>query len=137
MSIRVVVDSSVAYKWYYRNDELGVEIADELLADHLAGRVILAAPTTLPVELANALRYSALQPERVSEIIDLIGAARIQLFHTSTEALRRAAKLAFEHNISIYDALFLALAEELGCPLVTADRKAFEGIDSPVEIRLL
>ena len=41
-----------------------VEIADELLADHLAGDVVLSAPTTLPIELANALRYSGL-PERV------------------------------------------------------------------------
>ena len=37
----------------------------------------------------------------------------------------------------IQRALFLALAEQLDCPLVTADRKAFTGIDSPVEIRLI
>jgi predicted nucleic acid-binding protein len=39
--------------------------------------------------------------------------------------------------MSIYDALFLALAEELDCPLITADRKAFADIDTPVEIRLI
>lgn len=137
MSIQIVVDSSVAYKWHYRNDEPGVEIADALLTDHLAGRVVLSAPTTLPVEIANALRYSGLPPERVSEIIDLIGAAQIHLFHPTTKTLQRAADLAFRHGMSVYDALFLELAEHLRCPLYTSDRKAFARIDTPVEIRLI
>lgn len=137
MSVHVVIDSSVAYKWYYRNDEPGVEIADELLTDQLAGRVVLAAPITLPVELANSLRYSGLSSEQVSEIIDLIDAARIQLFHTPAATLQRAAELAFEHGMSVYDALFLELAEHLRCPLYTSDRKAFAGIKTPVDIRFV
>jgi len=137
VSIQSVIDSSVAYKWHYRNDEPGVDIADALLADHVEGNVVLAAPTTLTVEIANALRYSGLSPERVSEIIDLIGAAQIHLFHPSTETLRRAADLAFQHGMSVYDALFLELAERLGCPLYTSDRKTFARIDTPVEIRLV
>lgn len=137
MSIQVVVDSSVAYKWHYRNDEPGVETADALLADHLAGRVQLTAPTTMPVETANALRYSNLTPERVAEIIELIGAARIHLFHTSTSTLVHAAELASKHGMSVYDALFLELAERLQCPLYTADRKAFADLDTTVDIRLI
>ncbi len=137
MSIQVVIDSSVAYKWHYRNDEPGVEIADALLADHVAGDIVLVAPTTLTVEIANALRYSGLPPQRVSEIIDLIGATQIHLFHPSTGTLLRAADLAFEHEMSVYDALFLELAQQLRCPLYTSDRKAFGGIETPVEIRLV
>ncbi len=137
MSDLAVIDSSVAYKWHYRNDEVGVEVADALLADHLIGRVILSAPTTLPVEIANALRYSGQPSVRVSEIIDLIGAAQIHLYHPSTETLLRAADLAFAHGTSVYDALFLELAERLRCPLYTSDRRAFARIETPVEIRLV
>jgi len=137
MSIQVVIDSSVAYKWHYRNDEPGVEIADEMLSDHLAGRVVLSAPTTMPIEIANTLRYSGLPAERVSEIIDLLGAAAIHLFHPSTETLLRATHLAFKHGMSVYDALFLELAERLRYPLYTSDRRAFTNVDTPVDIRLL
>lgn len=137
MNVRVVIDSSVAYKWHYRNSEPGIRVADELLTDHLAGRAVLTAPTTLPVEIANALRYSGLSQERVGEIIDLLGAARIHLVHASTKNLQRATELAFEHGISVYDALFLELAEHLQCPLYTSDRKAFAKIDTPVDIRFV
>jgi len=137
VSIQVVVDSCVAYKWYYRNDEPGVDAAEELLADQLAGRVVLAAPTTLPIELANALRHSELPTAQVTEIIDLIDAVRIQLFHVTTGSLKKAAELALAHNLSVYDAVFLELARELRCPLITSDRRAFGDIDGGVEIRFI
>jgi predicted nucleic acid-binding protein len=91
----------------------------------------------MPIEIANALRYSGLPAERVSEIIDLVGAAAIHLFHPSTETLLRATHLAFTHGMSVYDALFLELAERLQCPLYTSDRRAFTNLDTPVDIRLL
>lgn len=137
MSIQIVVDSCVAYKWFYRDDEPGLEAADALIQAHADGHIILAAPTTLPVELSNALRYSRLPEDRVLEIVDLVEAANVMLYFTSADRLKQAMALALRHDISIYDALFLQLAAELDCPLVTADRRAFAGIDTPVEIRLL
>ncbi|MGB4594103.1 MAG: type II toxin-antitoxin system VapC family toxin [Coriobacteriia bacterium] len=137
MSIQIVVDSCVAYKWFYRDDEPGLEAADALLQAHLDGHIILAAPTTLPVELCNTLRYSRLPEDQVLEILDLIDAANIMLYFTSNDRLKGATTLALRHNLPVYDALFLQLAEELECPLVTADSRAFAGIDTPVEIRLL
>lgn len=137
MSIQVVVDSSVAYKWFYREGETGLDEADELLHDHREGRAVISAPITLPSELCNALRHSLMSPERAMETIELIGDARIHLYHTDTRSLLRATSLAFEHDLTVYDALFLALAEELNCPLVTADRRAFGRIETDVEIRLL
>lgn len=137
MSIHAVVDTSVAYKWFYRDDEPGVAEADALLEAHLHGRLMLAAPTTLPVEMANALRYSGRALERVTGIIALLDDAHIQLFHPGTDDLQDAVRLAVEHDISIYDALFLALACKLGCPLVTSDRKAFARPGLPGEIHLI
>lgn len=137
MSATVVIDSSVAYKWFYRDDEPGIDIAEQLLTDQMEGRVLLAAPATLPVELANALRYSGLTADRTLEILDLIDAVNIQLHGVTKRRIARAVALAFAHGMSVYDALFLELAEHLSCPLVTSDRRAFEGVEAGVDIRLV
>ena len=137
MSIQVVVDSCVAYKWFYKENEVGLEEAEELLQSHLDGTRIISAPTILPVEIANTLLSSGLPLEQTDEILDLLESARLHLYYTGTRQLQRASALAREHRLAVYDALFLALAEELDCPFITADRKAFAGIDTPVEIRLI
>ncbi len=137
MSVSVVVDTSVAFKWFVQAGEDSVEKAFALLADQAAGLHTLTAPASLPVELANALRYSKHQPDDVLDALENLDLSHVELFEPTSERLHAGGVLAYRHGLSIYDALFLALAEELRCPLVTADRRAFARIDSPIEIRLL
>ena len=111
--------------------------AEDLLEDHLTGARELIAPATLPVELANALRYSPMQLATVVEITSEFDLAHIGLFSCTSARLSSAVGLAFEHGITVYDALFLALAIERECPLLTADRKAFGNLTSLTEIRIL
>lgn len=133
-----VVDSSVAYKWICAHDECGVEAANALLDAHETGAILLAAPDTLYVELANVVRNSPyFDVDESVAIVEEIGRFDVELMPSTPTRLSKALQLAYAHDLAIYDALFLQLAIELDCPLVTADRKAFLGIDSPVEIRLL
>jgi predicted nucleic acid-binding protein len=138
MVSRAVVDSSVAFKWLCPHDEYGVAEAAHLLDDHRAGDVVLTAPGAFLVELANAVRCSHhFTPEETLITIEELGSLAIDVAEATAERLAAAAGLSYRHRISLYDALFLQLAQELDCPLVTADRRAFAGIDAPVEIRLL
>lgn len=138
MNNPIVVDTSVAFKWLVSSNEESVQHAQRLLDIARAGACVLAAPSTLPVELANALRYSRrLEPEQTLSLIEQVAALGIELFPSSAQRVREATALAYHHDMTVYDALFLQLAMELGCPLVTADRRAFAGIDTSIEIRLL
>jgi predicted nucleic acid-binding protein len=137
MSDFVVVDSSVAYKWLHPEGEDHVTEALGYLWQHRDGEVVVVAPDTLFVEIANALRNSKLQPAETLDLIDALVSLTIETFESDAKRLRAAAVLSYRHRISVYDALFLALAEELGCPLVSADHRAFGQVDSGVEIRLL
>lgn len=138
MSAPVVVDTSVAYKWLHALGENHVSEAVDLLHRHVAGELILIAPSIMSAEVANALRWNPhLAPADVVEIIGHLEAVDVHLVDVTYSRLRTATDLAYRHNLSVYDALFLQLAEELECPLVTADRRAFAGIDTSVEIRLL
>jgi predicted nucleic acid-binding protein len=133
-----VIDSSVVSKWLHAFGEDHVEAAVDLLRAHISGDVMLVAPSHMPAEISNSLRWKKdLGVDVVDELISDLEAIEVGLFQTTYGRIQKATALAYRHATSVYDALFLALAEELDCPLVTADRRAFEGIDTSVEIRLL
>jgi predicted nucleic acid-binding protein len=44
----------------------------------------------------------------------------------ATPLLKRAARLGRELGLTFYDASFIALAAELDCPYITADRRLYE-----------
>jgi predicted nucleic acid-binding protein len=134
----VVIDSSVAYKWLRSEREDSVAEALALAERVIEGDMELIAPATMPVELANAIRYAGLPEDATAALVEEIASFPIVLYDTDAERLQRATELALLHHLTVYDALFLQLAEELGGPLVTADRRAFAGVHAEgVEIRLL
>lgn len=133
-----VVDSSVSHKWLCQHGEHCFEQAFEVLWSHRLGELTLVAPAILHIELTNSLRYSKyLTEDDTLGLIDALDELDIELIESTPQRLAAAARFSYRHHISIYDALFLALAEELRCPLITADCEAFAGIDTPVEIRLI
>lgn len=119
----VCVDSSVALKWFCSDDESSVDEAVELFADHAAGRLTLVAPAHLPAEVLNALacrpRVSA---DRLAIAAEGLAESGIIFPAWDCALLTDAARLARTHRLTIYDALFPALATQLQCELVTADK---------------
>jgi len=134
----VVVDSSVVFKWLARVGESGADEARDLLTEQRSGNLLLTAPTLLHIELANSLRNCRhLCEEETAIAVEELDSFHVVLLGPTPARLAAATRLSYRHGMSIYDALFLALAEELHCPLVTADRRAFARIETEVEIRLL
>jgi predicted nucleic acid-binding protein len=117
----LVVDSSVAVKWFLSETEPHVDRALTLLESHLAERVRLEAPDHLRLEVLSALLHRGLTPDEVQSVAVMLDGFRLSWHRTSAPLAASAADIASRHGLTFYDATFAALALELDAELVTAD----------------
>jgi len=128
----LVVDASVATKWLL-TDEEHVDRARLILQHFAEGKTQIVAPAHLRYEVPSAItaatvgRRSRLSPEEGKEAIDEFLELGLQTVETD-ELIRAAYPLVHQHGCSFYDALYLALAQDLGVPLVTADRQFYQRV---------
>jgi predicted nucleic acid-binding protein len=118
--MRVVLDASALAKWFLVEEE---SREMRLLRDKIIGSEIEAhVPSLVFVELANLLRYSrGLTPGDVAE--GVVAAMSIGLVvHDFVEVLGEAVSIAFEKGLTVYDSIYVALAERLDAVLVTYDK---------------
>lgn len=118
----VIVDSSVAFKWFSTDGETRVTEALDLLGDHEVGDILLVVPAHLPAEVLNGLRYSSLEPAEVTLAASALSRFELVTVPLTSQLTQLAVELAFTHDLTIHDALFPALAMLLDAELVTADR---------------
>lgn len=135
---QLVLDTSVAVK-FYLPEELDDEAA-RLLEAAESGAVEFSAPSTLQPEFFNALwqrrRRGELSLEKVREgWADFVSDDPAAIYATE-DLMPRAAEIVFESEAIVYDALFLALAEETGTVMVTADRKLLRALKDTEFVRL-
>jgi len=113
----IVVDASVVIK-VLLNTPAGVRVAERLFAD---GET-LHAPHLLDLEVAQVLRRYALSAEldaaRDAQVLEDLAALPLSRYPHDV-LLPRIWEL--QHNVTAYDAAYVALAEALAAPLVTRD----------------
>ncbi len=119
----VVVDASVVAKWYI--PEQDHEVARALRDDYLNGRHDLFAPTLLPYEVINALKYSGhYEGDRLVEASSTIIEYGIEL--VGYAEVGPVATVANELAITLYDAAYLALADTTEGTVYTADSQLLD-----------
>lgn len=119
-----VFDASVAVKWVLPESH-----ADQALA-LLRDVPMLHAPAHWMAEAANvlwasvAIRHELKEDELAERLAFLVG---VPVAVTALpNLLADAVAMALALQVTVYDALYLALAEELDLPFVTADQKLFK-----------
>jgi predicted nucleic acid-binding protein len=121
-----VVDASVATKWLLR-DEANVAQADELLERCYTRKLLLVSPQQIDVEVAAALRRAALNG-RISHstaeqlLYEWLNEIHPRLYIApNAPFLPLALARALALGITLFDALYVVIAEEAGISLVVAD----------------
>jgi predicted nucleic acid-binding protein len=127
--MKYVLDSSVAFKW-----EVAEPLSDKanLLRDDYRNAIHeLFAPDFFPLELAHALTRA----ERQGRIA--VGEAKVfwsdamttvPVLYPSLPVATRAIDISSQLRIGVYDSLYVALAEQEKCELVTADDKLVNNV---------
>ncbi len=119
MRVSLVLDASAIVKWFVEEDESSEMRRIRDL--YLKGRVVIHIPSLLLIELANALRYvKGLTPTDVANAVEALRALRLNIVD-DTEVLEEAIETAFNTGITVYDAIYVALAKTTDSKLVTYD----------------
>jgi predicted nucleic acid-binding protein len=126
--VNVVVDASVAIKWFVP-ESLSDE-ADGLLG----GGDALFAPDFLLIEFGHIIWKKV----RLGELARADGDAALAALRNgpvglvgTTPLVERALRLAHEIEHPLYDCLYLATAEAVGATVATADRGFFDRCSRP------
>lgn len=127
----IVVDSAAVV------DALtAVEGSEELRAD--LAHEELHAPTLIDFEVVSALRGLTLggdlSAERAVDLLTDFDDLRIERWPAEDAFRRRAFQL--RHNLSAYDAAYVALAEALDCTLLTRDARLARSSGHSVRIEV-
>lgn len=123
MNAWVVPDTSVVIKWF-RQGEILAEQALALRSAYVGGSVGISVPTLLVYELANVLRYKDdLTTGQVEEAVQSLFDMGLKWNPPAAETLCRAVEMARHHDVTVYDAVFAAVAESAEAVFVTADER--------------
>ncbi len=118
----IVVDSSVVAKWVLPEPDSAQ--AQQLITDAAAAGDRLIVLDLVFVEVGNAIWKSHRQRQMTTDKARRAHGMLMKLpVHVETAAprLADALEIAMQYDRAVYDALFVALAVDVGAPAVTAD----------------
>ena len=123
----IVLDASVVVKWF--SEEEYTDKALEIRERIRMGGERVVVPDLLLYELANALKYNpSFDANDVSDALTSIFDMDVDIVTPIPEIINSAVTLAFEHNITVYDAFYLALAKEIEFTFITADGRLYKRV---------
>lgn len=126
----IIIDASVVLKWHLVDEEFS-EKALRLLENYVSDKLNLTAPSLLEYEVANGLiiakRKGRVDDPTILKALNGFEALNIELVPLST-LNPKVVHYCNVYSTTAYDAGYLALAENLDIPLVTADKKLYNSV---------
>lgn len=123
MKRKVVVDASVALKWIPGPKEEKVKEAKKMYQKITRGEVEGWAPSFLALEMLNILiRKRKADPDLAVRGIEVV-MAKLSTRDLDVGKLAQWKELMKRHGVSGYDSLYLQLAGELSCKVISCDKE--------------
>ena len=119
-----VIDDSVIVKWF--SEEKDSDKAIKIKEDFLEGRLILIAPYLIFPEILNALRYKQKNEKQLVRANKMLWNMSLKLESINQDVMSKAIENSLRFNITIYDAIYVTLAQINGTFLITSDSELYK-----------
>ena len=116
-----VIDASVIVKWFL--NEENSEKALKIREDHILEKTILIIPELTFIEILNALRYKGTNVQRLLDVNKSLWEMQFKVEKINSFILDKAIENSIKYNITIYDSLYVTIAQIHGTSLITADKE--------------
>lgn len=119
-----IIDSSVIVKWFHQVEEGFAKEAFKILEDLHSQRINLLTPELAIWETSNALRFSKnLDYKQVQFALKQFFDLPISFVPSTLETASKAAEIAERHDITAYDACYIAIAKIKKARLISDNPK--------------
>ncbi len=140
--MEIVLDASIAVKWFSAKSEDSVEIALEIQRQKMLDKLEIIVPDLFFLEITNAfLTRSKSSIEDILMIEESLHKMNLKVIYPDHSILNSAIKIANICDLTIYDSFYIAVAKLYDIPLFTEDkkilakRKKFDFIKPPEEFK--
>ena len=138
--MRYIVDASVVAKWVLRGEPYQTN-AVKLKNDYVSGVVKLSSLFLAPVEVASAFRKAVrlgrLSEADAEEALVALGDMGAELHSLGWSDVARVFGIASELGLSVYDASYVSVAEDVKATLITADDALYERAGKRISVQHL
>ncbi len=133
----LILDASVVVKWFSVDNEQDYDKALFILELIKNGEIWLIIPDLLLYELSNALlKGKNFDIESLNVAVKTILALEVEIFNAQLPLLEKANEIAATYSLTVYDALYAALAVIKQCQLITANPKCFNKLRGEYVVNL-
>jgi predicted nucleic acid-binding protein len=137
----LVVDASVAVKWMIPSPR--ERLVPESIALHerfVRNEIEIAVPDLFWPEIGNVLwksiRTGLISEKDATVALSSLGSESL-LTVPSVPLISEALKIAVQYQRTVYDCMYVALAQQTRCALITADEKLVNALARDLPVRWL
>ncbi|MBS3075876.1 type II toxin-antitoxin system VapC family toxin [Candidatus Pacearchaeota archaeon] len=116
-----VIDASVVIKWFL--DEVDSDKAIFIRKCNSSDEMSLIVPDLIFSEILNGMKYKKFDKEELDEINFTLWNIGFIIKRIDKEILNKSIEIALRYNFTIYDSIYIALAQIHNTELITADEE--------------
>ncbi len=127
---RLVLDASVVAKFFLHEEES--DTALEIKAAYISGDFEILAPSLIIYEIINLFKYRGFSAAEIRQVLLAIHNYGFSIVEIDNQLADKIVELCIKHDVTAYDASYIAVALVENAVFFTADKKLvnrFKGSD--------